>query len=54
MRLSLKLGVVGGIAAVSVLAGVMPATAAKPVENGHFQESESEEVDDFCDAACPC
>jgi len=48
MRLSSKLGLVGGIAAVSVLAGVMPAAAAKPVENGHFQESESEEFDDFC------
>ncbi len=48
MRHSLKLALVGGSAAVFTLAGVMPAAAAKPIENGHFQESFSEESDDFC------
>ena len=48
MRQSLKFALVGGMASACVLAGVVPAAAAKPVENGHFQESESEELDDFC------
>ena len=47
MNRSLRVGLVGGIAAASTLASVLP-SAAKPIENEHFEESFSDVIPDFC------
>ena len=46
-RLVRALALSGGLAAIVLGTAVGPATA-KPLERGHFQDSVSEEIEDFC------